>query len=412
MPSRNVPLLTESRNHSQLEARTVRLPRSFLSPASQMSRYAMQHLPFRLAVMRPCSTGRICFLEQCLNRHISCDSALEASAPYPPTIKRTVVLPGQRRAEAKPRTFLTDRRIHFHSQYSCNDYADLLMLNRNMSDHFGDPDQAWNSPYWTYTESGQPPSHISPSLYPSVPTIQLDRNLLEQWMPLFRSAQLSQYTTQNYSQLLGTHFQQSQWTLASWDQSNQSTTLSTQQGQLSHPHDTSGGAAYVVPQLSITAATSNHFSPEQQSQWTATQSRHTYAKSSPSSASSLKVPEVSRSESRNSVTLTDYGFKNPGHSWSCALSGCTSRIRFTRACDLRKHYKRHSKSLFCRYNGCPQSTQAGFSSKKDRARHEAKHNPKVMCEWQTCGRLFSRVDNMVRRRLLHCTVPTYYEVFC
>lgn len=41
----------------------------------------------------------------------------------------------------------------------------------------------------------------------------------------------------------------------------------------------------------------------------------------------------------------------------------------------------------------------GFSSKKDRARHEAKHNPKILCEWigeggERCGRKFSRVDNM------------------
>lgn len=41
----------------------------------------------------------------------------------------------------------------------------------------------------------------------------------------------------------------------------------------------------------------------------------------------------------------------------------------------------------------------GFSSKKDRARHEAKHNPRILCEWvgeagERCGRRFSRVDNM------------------
>jgi len=41
----------------------------------------------------------------------------------------------------------------------------------------------------------------------------------------------------------------------------------------------------------------------------------------------------------------------------------------------------------------------GFSSKKDRVRHEAKHNPRILCEWigadgGMCGRKFSRVDNM------------------
>jgi hypothetical protein len=100
---------------------------------------------------------------------------------------------------------------------------------------------------------------------------------------------------------------------------------------------------------------------------------------------------------------------------------------FTRGCDLRKHFNRHSKHLFCRVKGCPQSEEAcaagesngsrgsilggggsgggggggggGFSSKKDRARHEAKHNPGIRCEWrgpegEECGRVFSRMDNM------------------
>lgn len=97
--------------------------------------------------------------------------------------------------------------------------------------------------------------------------------------------------------------------------------------------------------------------------------------------------------------------------WRCAYPGCTSRATFTRGCDLRKHYNRHSKHLFCRVDGCPQSQAAaaarstdgtlsgGFSSKKDRARHEAKHNPGIKCEWrgahgEECGRIFSRMDNM------------------
>lgn len=99
--------------------------------------------------------------------------------------------------------------------------------------------------------------------------------------------------------------------------------------------------------------------------------------------------------------------------WRCAYPGCTSRATFTRGCDLRKHYNRHSKHLFCRVDGCPQSEAAaasraksadqpltgGFSSKKDRARHEAKHNPGIKCEWrgpggEECSRVFSRMDNM------------------
>lgn len=61
---------------------------------------------------------------------------------------------------------------------------------------------------------------------------------------------------------------------------------------------------------------------------------------------------------------------------------------------------------------CPQSAAScanrkdgggGFSSNKDRARHEAKHDPRIRCEWRgkdargvevRCDRVFSRTDNM------------------
>jgi hypothetical protein len=109
------------------------------------------------------------------------------------------------------------------------------------------------------------------------------------------------------------------------------------------------------------------------------------------------------------IPVTDPTSSQPA--WRCAYPGCTSRATFTRGCDLRKHYNRHSKHLFCRVDGCPQSQAAaaarstdgtlsgGFSSKKDRARHEAKHNPGIKCEWrggngEECGRIFSRMDNM------------------
>ncbi|RYO55856.1 hypothetical protein AA0116_g8824 [Alternaria tenuissima] len=44
--------------------------------------------------------------------------------------------------------------------------------------------------------------------------------------------------------------------------------------------------------------------------------------------------------------------------------------------------------------GIPNKNGGGFSSKKDLARHEAKHNPGVLCDWEGCDRVFSRVDNM------------------
>lgn len=124
-------------------------------------------------------------------------------------------------------------------------------------------------------------------------------------------------------------------------------------------------------------------------------------------------PASNLSSSPSTTSLQAYGTlvasdsqSNAPQTWRCAFPGCTSRALFTRGCDLRKHYNRHSKHLFCRVIGCPQaeprdgsSGSVGFSSKKDRARHEAKHNPGIPCEWrdvdgQGCGRVFSRVDNM------------------
>lgn len=53
-----------------------------------------------------------------------------------------------------------------------------------------------------------------------------------------------------------------------------------------------------------------------------------------------------------------------GQAWRCAYPGCTSRATFTRGCDLRKHYNRHSKHLFCRVEGCPQSEAAAAGRAK------------------------------------------------
>ena len=107
--------------------------------------------------------------------------------------------------------------------------------------------------------------------------------------------------------------------------------------------------------------------------------------------------DFSRGDSPSTADLSGHGYVNIGGTWSCAFPACTSRATFTRGCDLRKHYKRHTKSLFCRHEGCPQAKDGGFSSKKDRARHEAKHNPGILCEWGGCERVFSRVDNMVNK---------------
>ena len=152
-----------------------------------------------------------------------------------------------------------------------------------------------------------------------------------------------------------------------------------------------------------------------------------------SSTSSRHSSTVTTAGASETTSLLAYGIPvhasntSQSQTWRCAYPGCTSRALFTRGCDLRKHFNRHSKHLFCRVDGCPQSEAAalaadnrsssghgrrssssttttaasggGFSSKKDRARHEAKHNPGIRCEWQgldgeECGRVFSRMDNM------------------
>jgi len=140
-----------------------------------------------------------------------------------------------------------------------------------------------------------------------------------------------------------------------------------------------------------------------------------------SSAPSNYSADSNAESSSTSSSLLAYGVPVPqpgvsgSQTWRCAYPGCTSRALFTRGCDLRKHFNRHSKHLFCRVEGCPQSEAyaladsnshrgsasggGGFSSKKDRARHEAKHNPGIRCEWrgpegEECGRVFSRMDNM------------------
>ena len=106
--------------------------------------------------------------------------------------------------------------------------------------------------------------------------------------------------------------------------------------------------------------------------------------------------QISRSFSPgNPSDLQNFGYPlGDGTSWRCAYPGCTSTAIFTRGCDLRKHFRRHTKSHFCSVEGCSAAREGGFSSRKDRDRHEAKHRPNIACEWHGCDKVFSRVDNM------------------
>jgi hypothetical protein len=47
-------------------------------------------------------------------------------------------------------------------------------------------------------------------------------------------------------------------------------------------------------------------------------------------------------------------------------------------CDLRKHCRRHSKTLLRRHRGRLHAVKSSFSTNKDRSRHEAKHNPNIL----------------------------------
>ncbi|KAK5130822.1 hypothetical protein LTR08_001656 [Meristemomyces frigidus] len=165
-----------------------------------------------------------------------------------------------------------------------------------------------------------------------------------------------------------------------------------------------------LPVSSLASAPTGFLSPEEAQR--TRPSRATSLTSNTSSAHSVAHSDILRSTSPHGskvAEMTRWGNQNPDTTWSCAHPTCASKSTFTRACDIRKHFTRHTKTLFCRCEGCPQAVAgAGYSSKKDRARHEAKHNPDVVCEWCGCGRLFSRVDNMKdhvrrvhRRSLVH-----------
>lgn len=101
----------------------------------------------------------------------------------------------------------------------------------------------------------------------------------------------------------------------------------------------------------------------------------------------------------------------PGH-WRCTYPLCKSSARFSRLCDLRKHCRRHIRAFSCRYPGCAASIEKVFSTQKDRNRHEAGHRPTISCVQKDCGRVFSRVDNMVRYWFLLKTWPGVLTCQC
>lgn len=256
-----------------------------------------------------------------------------------------------------------------------------------MSDFFYDPNQVWNPTFWAYNEPLQETTTATQALQPAFCAPPSENFLLQQQLP-YTLPHASNVTYHDYP---SSDVHQQRWNQTPQMQFNQYQIPPNQQGQR-FPHYAT--PVYPTPGPSIAASSLNYLTPDPSHRPRI--SRNDSRISNHSATLDQASSEISRSTSPSVRAIADYGYKNSDGTWSCAWPGCTSRSRFTRACDLRKHYKRHSKTLFCRHNGCPQSTEGGFSSKKDRARHEAKHNPMITCEWEGCGRLFSRVDNMVR----------------
>ncbi|KAI9890674.1 MAG: hypothetical protein M1814_003743 [Vezdaea aestivalis] len=113
----------------------------------------------------------------------------------------------------------------------------------------------------------------------------------------------------------------------------------------------------------------------------------------------LPSSQMSSNRDLSPNDVSAYGYQNVNGTWTCNYPGCSSEAVIRRACDLRKHYKRHVKTLFCGHEGCPQSEAGageggGFSTKKDRERHERSHEPNIRCEYPGCSKVGSRADNM------------------
>lgn len=228
----------------------------------------------------------------------------------------------------------------------------------------GEEEQARRVFYQNQVQTGQDPGYVSRSPYQqpqwsTAPSMTSPRAQLQQ-----PYAAPVQYT--------------------SWPLSSSSSLRPTDYGQARYP---SSAATPVLP--------SSPYSMDQQYSSTPWPSLYPDDLEAPS--------DNSRSVSPSPADLHHFGIPLPdGKTWRCGYPQCSSQATFTRGCDLRKHFRRHTKTLFCRDETCPQSREGGFSSKKDRDRHESRHAPQIRCTYSGCERVFSRVDNMKdHRRRIH-----------
>lgn len=114
---------------------------------------------------------------------------------------------------------------------------------------------------------------------------------------------------------------------------------------------------------------------------------------SPSPSTSLAPPPQVNPQPWMPPDIFEIGYQDTNGDWRCNYSGCRSNKVFLRACDLRKHYRSHQKTYFCKERDCHWS-KVGFSSSKDCQRHMRSHRPMIKCsaaESLSCTRVFSRL---------------------
>jgi hypothetical protein len=118
----------------------------------------------------------------------------------------------------------------------------------------------------------------------------------------------------------------------------------------------------------------------------------------------IATNELSRTDHNNMATqnITASASSTSVAAFRCPHTSCSSKMLFTRKCDLDKHYRLHFRKYFCRFPDCESSSTSpnkidqkprpSFATMKDRDRHEKGHNPSLPCH--ICGQLFGRYDNM------------------
>ncbi|KAK1675178.1 hypothetical protein BDP55DRAFT_715787 [Colletotrichum godetiae] len=130
---------------------------------------------------------------------------------------------------------------------------------------------------------------------------------------------------------------------------------------------------------------------------------------SPSETNSCEPTDVDDDWVPQNVYQMGFQDDDDNGDWSCSYAGCRSLAVFERACDLRKHRSTHTKAFFCPRPECAASG-IGFANHKDYRRHLRSHELSIPCPYALCGRVFSRIDNMVS--FLRASSPHFTSSSC